>query len=152
MESVRKLAGELGGLGVVVALLLLVGFLPPDTSLSEIRKNGVLKVCVPTTYPPLVTGNPDRPGIDIELLGAIADFIGVELLLSPNDAIGRDFNPRNWAITRGNCQVLAGGVVDSALTRSFLDTGPAYARTGWAIIAPAPLKDIDGLTRGALTI
>ena len=38
------------------------------------------------------------------------------------------------------------------LTRSFLDTGPPYAETGWAILAPAPLDAIDGRTLGALTL
>ena len=88
----------------------------------------------------------------IEILEAVADYLGVDLLLSSNDAIGRDFNPRNWAVTRANCEVLAGGVVDSTLTRSFLDTGPPYAQTGWAILAPTPLDDIDGRTLGALTL
>jgi polar amino acid transport system substrate-binding protein/cystine transport system substrate-binding protein/membrane-bound lytic murein transglycosylase F len=152
MLTLQRLARDLGGLAVVVGLLLLVTLLPPDTSLSEVRANHAIRACVPTTYPPLVTGDPDRPGIDVEILRAVADYIGVELLLSPIDAIGRDFNPRNWAVNRGKCQVLAGGVVDSTLTRSFLDTGPPYAETGWAIVAPAPLEDIDGRTIGALTI
>ena len=152
MLTLRRLARDLGGIVVVIGLLLLVTFLPPDTSLSEVEANHAIRACVPTTYPPLVTGDPERPGIDIEILRAIADYIGVELLLTPSDAIGRDFNPRNWAINRGKCQVLAGGVVDSTLTRSFLDTGPPYAETGWAIVAPAPLQDIGGLTIGALTI
>ena len=152
MLALRRLARDLGGLVVVVCLMLLVTFLPPDTSLSEVEANDAIRACVPTSYPPLVTGDPERPGIDIEILRAVADHIGVKLLLSPNDAIGRDFNPRNWAINRGKCQVLAGGVVDSPLTRSFLDTGPAYAETGWAIVAPAPLEDIRGRTLGALTI
>ena len=151
MLTLRRLARDLGGIVFVVALLVLVTFLPPDTSLSEVEANQAIRACIPTTYPPLVTGDPDRPGIDVEILGAVADYIGVKLLLSPNDAFGRDFNPRNWAINRGKCQVLAGGVVDSTLTRSFLDTGPPYAQTGWAIVAPASLEDIDGLTLGALT-
>ena len=146
-----RLAGELGWLGLIVVLLLLVGLVPPDTSLLEMRKTGALKVCVPTSYPPLVTGVPAQPGIDIEILLAISDYIGVELLLSPNDAIGRDFNPLNWGITRGNCQVLAGGFVDSTLTRSFLDIGQPYVETGWAIVAPMPIEYIDGLTIGVLT-
>lgn len=152
MLTLRRLKRDLGGLAVVVGLLLLVTFLPPDTSLREIRENGAIRACVPTSYAPLVTGDPDKPGIDIEILKAVAAHIGVDLLLSPNDAMGRDFNPRNWAINRGKCQVIAGGVVDSPLTRSFLDTGPPYAQTGWAIIAPAPLDDIAGKTLGALTL
>jgi polar amino acid transport system substrate-binding protein/cystine transport system substrate-binding protein/membrane-bound lytic murein transglycosylase F len=152
MLTLRRLARDLGGIAVVIGLMLLVTFLPPDTSLSEVEANHAIRACVPTTYPPLVTGDPDRPGIDIEILRAVADFMGVDLLLSPIDAMGRDFNPRNWAINRGKCQVLAGGVVDSTLTRSFLDTGPPYAETGWAIVAPTPLESIDGLTIGALTL
>jgi ABC-type amino acid transport substrate-binding protein len=152
MVTLRRLAHDLGGLVIVLGLMLLVTLLPPDTSLSEVEANHALRVCVPTTYPPLVTGDPEKPGIDVEILTAVADYMGVELLLSRNDAMGRDFNPRHWAITRGSCQVLAGGVVDSTRTRSFLDTGPPYARTGWAIVAPKPPEDISGLTVGALTI
>ena len=152
MLKFQRLARDLGGIAVVVGLMLLVTFLPPDTSLSEVEENNAIRACVPTIYPPLVTDDPERPGIDIEILRAVADQLGVELLLSPIDAMGRDFNPRNWAINRGKCQVLAGGVVDSTLTRSFLDTGPPYAETGWAIVAPAPLADIEGLTIGVLTL
>lgn len=152
MTTLQSLKRDLGGLVVVVALLLSVTLLPPDTSLREVEASDAIRACVPRSYPPLVTGNTDRPGIDIEILRAVADHLGVKLLLDPNDAMGRDFNPRNWAINRGKCQILAGGVVDSALTRSFLDIGPAYAKTGWAIVAPAPIEDIGGLTVGALVL
>jgi ABC-type amino acid transport substrate-binding protein len=151
VDRLRHLIQEFGGFALIIGLLLMVGLLPPDTSLSEIRKIGTLKACVPTTYPPLVTGDPAKPGVDIEILTALAGQIGVDLQITHNDAIGRDFNPRNWAITRANCQVLAGGVVDSLMTRSFLDTGPPYAVSGWAILAPKPVAQIDGLTIGALT-
>ncbi len=150
--TLRRLAGDIGGLLLVIGLLLLITFLPPDTSLREVEANDAIRACIPRDYPPLVTGDPHRPGIDVELLEAIRDHIGVRLLLNPVDAMGRDFNPRNWGISRANCHLLAGGVVDSALTRSFLDTGPPYAETGWAIIAPAPLEDIGGLNLGALTL
>lgn len=152
MPTREQLTRDLGGIAVVVGLLLAVTFLPPDTSLSEARAKGTIRACVPTLYPPLVTGHAERPGIDIELLRAVADHIGVRLLLASNDAIGRDFNPRHWNVTRGTCEVLAGGVVDSPLTRSFLDIGPSYAKTGWAILAPEPLGDVEGLTLGALTL
>lgn len=152
MPAISRLVRDLGAIGVVLALLLAVTFLPPDTSLSEVRASASLRACVPPVYPPLVTGDADRPGIDIELLEAVAARIGAGLVLSRNDAIGRDFNPRNWGLNRAQCQVIAGGVVDSDQTRSFLETGPAYTQTGWAVISPAPLADLKGLNVGVLTL
>ena len=145
-----RAARDFGGLVFVAALLALVSLLPPDTSLNEIRSVQTLRACVPTSYPPLVTGDPQRPGIDIELLRAIADHLGVSLSVNVNQAMGRDFNPRNWRLTRAQCQIVAGGVVDSPLTRSFLDAGPAYAETGWAVLAPERPSDLRGLKIGAV--
>jgi polar amino acid transport system substrate-binding protein/cystine transport system substrate-binding protein/membrane-bound lytic murein transglycosylase F len=139
-------------MAAILALLVGVSLLPPDTSLREVESLGALKACVPSLYPPLVTGDPERPGIDIELLQAVAGRLGVSLQLSENRAMGRDFNPRNWNLNRAQCQVVAGGVVDSAQTRSFLETGPAYAETGWAIVSPAPLVSLDGRNIGTLAL
>lgn len=150
MTGIRRMARNFGGLAFVVALLALVNFLPPDTSLSEVLTVHTLRVCVPISYPPLVTGDPARPGIDIELLEAVADRLGVTLSVNQNQAMGRDFNPLNWGLTRAQCQIVAGGVVDSPITRSFLDTGPAYAETGWAVLAPERLTDLRGLNIGAV--
>lgn len=152
MDRVRRLASDMAGLASVVALLLLVALLPPDTSLSEIRKKGTIKVCVPDTYPPLVTGDPAAPGIDIELLQAVADRIGVALALNENPAMGRDFNPRNWGLNRATCELIAGGVVDTDLTRSFLETSPPYATTGWASLSPEPVDRLDEREIGVLTM
>ena len=143
---------DLLSIGVVLGLLVAVSLLPPDVSLREVEEAGTLKACVPSEYPPLVTGDPARPGIDAELLKAVADRLNVALLLNENSAIGRDFNPRNWGLNRAQCQVVAGGVVDSAQTRSFLETGPAYADTGWAIVSPKSIGDLRGRAIGALTL
>ena len=85
---------------VTLSLLGAVYALRPDTSLSEARKAGVLRACMPPAYPPLVTGDRDAPGIDVELLRAVAKDMGVELAVSTNQAMGQDFNPRNWRVTR----------------------------------------------------
>ncbi len=138
--------------GAVLALLVAVSLLPPDTSLKEVETTRTLKACVPPIYPPLVTGDPEHPGIDIELLRAVAAHMGVSLQIYENHAMGRDFNPRNWNLNRAQCQVIAGGVVDSDQTRSFLETGPAYANTGWAIVSPEPLTSIEGLNVGTLAL
>jgi ABC-type amino acid transport substrate-binding protein len=138
--------------GAVIALLVAVSLLPPDTSLREIERVGALRACVPSTYPPLVTGDPERPGVDIELLRAVADHMGVSMIIAENQAMGRDFNPRNWNLNRAQCQIVAGGVVNSAQTRSFLETGPEYAETGWALVSPQALQSLSGLTVGTLAL
>ena len=63
----------------IFGLLAGVYPLPPDTSLSELRKAGQLRACLPPSYPPLVTGEGNAPGIDVELLQALAKGMGVHL-------------------------------------------------------------------------
>jgi ABC-type amino acid transport substrate-binding protein len=135
----------------IFGLLGGVYLLPPDTSLAEVRRAGVLRACMPPSYPPLVTGDRDAPGIDVELLQALAKGIGVRLVVTANPAMGQDFNPRNWHVTRAQCEVLGGGVVVSPTTKSFLETSPPYAQTGWALIAPRLPTDIQGRRVGILT-
>jgi ABC-type amino acid transport substrate-binding protein len=142
-RDVITFAGVFGLLGAVYLL-------PPDTALTEVRAAGALRVCLPPVYPPLVTGDPAAPGIDVELLQTIARDLGVRLATVTNPVMGRDFNPRAWRITRAQCDVLAGGVVGSATTRSFLDTTPAYAATGWAWLAPHPGAALQGRRIGVL--
>ncbi len=95
----------------IAALFGVVYLLPPDTSFSQVKQAGILRICVPTLYPPLVTGKPDAPGFDIEFAQAIAKRLDIRLIINTNPAMGRDFNPRNWNVTRAQCQMLAGGVV-----------------------------------------
>jgi len=135
---------------VIFAPLAAVYLLPPDTSLGEMRRSGVLRACVPTLYRPLVTDDPAAPGIDVELLTTLAKNLGVRLDLSRNDAMGRDFNPRSWHVTRAQCEVLAGGIVASPVTKSFLETSPPYEETGWAFILPTPLTDLQNRRAGVL--
>jgi ABC-type amino acid transport substrate-binding protein len=152
-RDVISFAGVFGLLGAVYLL-------PPDTALHEVRVAGTLRVCMPPSSPPLVTGDPLAPGIDVELLRLIAQKLGLHLVIVTNAAMGRDFNPRSWHVTRAQCEVLAGGVVGSPTTRSFLDTTQAYATTGWTWLSPrsemAPgrrvgvLVGVSGLDRIAL--
>lgn len=121
---------------VCFAVLFGAGFLPPDVSLKELEKRGVLGVCMPREYPPLVTGAPERPGFEVELVQEIARRAGWRLTIASNAAMGRDFNPRAWRINRAGCQMVAGGVALSATTRSFMDTSEGHLVTGWAMIAP----------------
>jgi len=134
----------------VFGLLGAVYLLPPDTALQQVRAAGTLRVCLPPSYPPLITGDPAAPGIDVELLRSIARDLHLTLSIVTNPAMGRDFNPRAWRITRAQCDMLAGGVVGSVTTRSFLDITPAYAATGWAWIATHPDAVLNGQRVGVL--
>jgi len=132
---IRDALGALPILGVLAAVYLL----PPDTSLSEIRRAGALQVCLPPDDPPFVAGDAAAPGIDVEILQALARDLGLRLAPVPEPAMGQDFNPRAWHVTRAACAVLAGGLVASSTTRSFLEMSPPYAQTGWALLTPQPL-------------
>ncbi|MBM9594478.1 substrate-binding periplasmic protein [Roseitranquillus sediminis] len=149
MRDEPNLRADIGGILAVVALFACVAFLPPDTSLSEMRKDGTLKACLPSNYPPLVISGAERPGFDVELLAKVADRLGVRLSLNRNDAIGRDFNPRSWGLNRAQCQVVAGGVAVTDTTRTFLDTTEPHLATGWILIGrEAVPASLDGLTVG----
>lgn len=132
--GLRRLRGDLSAITIVAALLLAVNFLPTDRTLDEVRSSGVLRACVPNTYPPLVTESSGAPGVDIEILQQVAEELGVRLLLVRNSAIGRDFDPRNWRLTRAQCVVIAGGVVDTQATRGYLVVTPPHLETGWAAV------------------
>src|SRR5262249_58152993 len=92
---------------MIFGLLAGVYLLPADTSLSEVRRAGLLRACMPPVYPPLVTSDANAPGIDVELLRALAEKLALKLAITANPAIGQDFNPRNWRVTRAPCHVLA---------------------------------------------
>ncbi len=150
----RRVLSDILTVVLLFGLLGAVTLLPPDTSLAEIEAAGRLRACVPDSYPPLVTADPQKPGVDVDILQAVAKRMDLTLTLNRNSAIGRDLNPRNWRVNRAQCQILAGGVVVSALTRSFLETTPPHLETGWAITwpgapagedeAPASISDFVG--------
>jgi polar amino acid transport system substrate-binding protein/cystine transport system substrate-binding protein/membrane-bound lytic murein transglycosylase F len=134
----------------ILALLAAVYLLPPDTSFSEVKAAGVLRACMPAAHPPFVTGDAGMPGIDVDILQALARELGLTLAPSVEPAMNRDFNPRTWHITRAACELIAGGLAASPMTRSFLETSTPYAQTGWAVIAPAPITDLHERKLGIL--
>lgn len=134
---------------LTIAPIGLVYFLPTDTSLAEVEKRGVLSACVPTSNPPLVMQGSDR-GFDVRMLEAMAERMGVELRLNVNPAIGKDFNPRNWRINRAQCEIVAGGIVVSDQTRSFLETLSTGIQTGWALVIPGAPNLTRGMRVGVL--
>ena len=134
----------------ILGLLALASLVPPDGSLAAVRDRGVLRVCTPMQG--LVEAEAAR-------LDAFAAAIPARLALAPLASIGADANPRNWRITRAQCDVIAGGLADTAATRSFLTVVPIGVETGWAVW-PGPLAacrrvvvwpGASGLSRVALS-
>jgi ABC-type amino acid transport substrate-binding protein len=121
-------------IAILAAFFGLFWVLPPDTSLAQVRRSGVLRACVPDLRPTLVTADPERPGIEVDLLQAIAQHLGVTLVLERTSRMDLNFNPRDWHVSRAQCSVLAGGIVATRNTRNFLDTTPPYLETGWALL------------------
>lgn len=148
--SVKRWRPGLVNIGVIVVLLAAVTFLPPDTSLRDVERAGVLRACVPDANPPLVTGDAAAPGFDVEILQEVAQDLGVRLLLNVNSSIGRDFNPLNWRLTRANCSVIAGGVSDTRATRGFLQTLPTGIATGWMLLSTEGAAPEQNSTVGVL--
>ena len=137
-------------LAFILGLLALASLVPPDGSLSAVRDRGVLRACTP------VQG---LTGAEAARLDAFAAAIPARLALAPLASIGADANPRNWRITRAQCDMIAGGLADTAATRSFLTVVPIGVETGWALW-PGSLEDCrqvavwpgaSGLSRVALS-
>jgi ABC-type amino acid transport substrate-binding protein len=145
------LIGDVLGALPILGILAGVYLLPPDTSLSEVRRAGTLHVCMPPVDPPFVNEDGRAPGIDVEILQALTHDLGVTLAAVPEPAMGQNFNPRAWHVTRAACEVVAGGLVASPMTRSFLETSPPYAQTGWALLASQPITDLHGRKIGVFT-
>lgn len=136
-------------IGVIVGLMAAVSLLPPDTSLQELRKGGILRACVPHENAPLVTTDPDHPGIDVEILQEIAGALELRLVLNPNAAIGRELDPRAWLISRASCHIIGGGIVTGDVMASFMQLTAPHLETGWTVLAPAPMPEsLSGLPVG----
>jgi hypothetical protein len=100
---------------------------------------------VPPTLPPLVSGVPERPGILVELLDAVGERSGWIVSMVPRPAMAGGNNPASWQINRGQCDILAGNIQTTDLTRGFLDLAPTGLTGGWvSLLQPgATLETAD---------
>lgn len=117
-----------------IAILLAVRELPPDASLAEVRKAGVLMVCAPPELPGLLElrpGGDGYTGIEAALVQPVAEEIGVPVQWNPQPGWGDAIDPSDWGMRPSACNLVVGGIVASAQTRALLDLVP-YARQPWA--------------------
>ncbi|RRH70303.1 hypothetical protein [Falsigemmobacter faecalis] len=133
-------------ISLLAGFLAAVSFLPADTSLAERQASGQLRYCVADQNSPLIRDPAaGGPGPELRLMQAAAGRLGVQLRLVEVANIGRSFNPADWNLTRAQCDVLGGGLADSAANRGFMTLIPtgqqiALRRSGTAEEPPPGTK------------
>jgi len=140
-SRIPRACWEYGGLMAILCLYAAVTLLPPDTSLEQAERRGVLSACVPPLPEPGSGTTLER-----ELLAAIAEKMNLRLTLYEVPAMTSNFDLRNWGINRAQCLVLSAGITDTPLTRAFIDVSPPYAENGVVAIVKAGTGGIAGLT------
>lgn len=124
-------------IAAIAGFLFAISFLPPDSSRADRDKNGLLRFCVANAADPLVSA-PD--GYELVLMQAIAKDLELRLQLVEVANMGRSYNPRDWDVGRGQCDVLGGGLADSPTNRGFMSMLPNGGEVGLVRSGgPAPL-------------
>lgn len=139
-------------IGLIAALLLGAGFLPPDTALRDRQRHGVLRLCVADAASPLIAGPDGAPGPELAALRGAAARLGLTVRVQEVASIGRSFNPRDWQVARGQCDLLGGGLADSTVNRDFLTlipTGQRIALQRLGVGPPPPRGGRIGVMVGA---
>lgn len=140
MKVWRGWRGALRDVAVIAAALFGISFLPPDTSLRDRQAVGSLRYCVADLQSALITNPEDgTAGTERQLMAATADALGLRLVVIEVPNMKRSFNPADWNVTRGQCDVLGGGLADNAVNRGFLTLLPTGQRTGLALFNAADL-------------
>lgn len=134
--SLRSSLAVFAPLAVSFAVLLGVNLLPPDTALEEIETAGRLTVCAPPELGPLVAQDAERPGFEIALVEEAAKRSGWTVSITHNAAMAREFNPRNWRISRATCRLIVGGLRDNNWSRSLMEMSEPYLESAWVWVAP----------------
>lgn len=136
----RAWRGPLTSIAAIALGLYALSYLPPDTSLAERKKAGTLRFCVPEVQSALlrdpVTG---AAGHELRLIERVAERLGLRLQLIENANMGRSFNPADWHVSRGQCDLLGGGLADSAINRGFLTLLPTGETVGLVVTGPGGL-------------
>ena len=146
----------------VAFFMLLVLILPnanAGNTLEDIRKKGVLTVCVDIRNLPYSNADPELPGLNVEIAHLLAEELGVELELhwlnTLRDSLLAD-------MLRGHCDCVIGiPIEERAMSESIqlgkrIDFSKPYYGTGYVLVkrknnsqSPQTLNDIKSETIGA---
>ncbi len=146
----------------VVLFTCLVLILPnanANNTLEEIKKKGVLTVCMDVRNLPYSNADPELPGLNVEIAHLLAEELGVELELhwlnTLRDSLLAD-------MLRGHCDCVIGiPIEERAMSESIqlgkrVDFSKPYYGTGYVLVkrksnqqSPKTLEDIKSETIGA---
>ena len=130
-----------------------------SNTLEEIRKKGVLTVCMDVRNLPYSNADPELPGLNVEIAHLLAEELGVELELhwlnTLRDSLLAD-------MLRGHCDCVIGiPIEERAMSESIqlgkrVDFSKPYYGTGYVLVkrksnqqSPKTLEDIKSETIGA---
>ena len=140
-------------------LVLILPNANANNTLEEIRKKGVLTVCVDVRNLPYSNANPELPGLDVEIAHLLAEGLGVKLELhwlnTLRDSLLAD-------MLEGHCDCVIGiPIEERAMSESIqlgkrVDFSKPYYGTGYVLVkrknnpqSPKTLNDIKSEMIGA---
>ena len=140
-------------------LVLILPNANANNTLEEIKKKGVLTVCMDVRNLPYSNADPELPGLNVEIAHLLAEELGVELELhwlnTLRDSLLAD-------MLRGHCDCVIGiPIEERAMSESIqlgkrVDFSKPYYGTGYVLVkrksnqqSPKTLEDIKSETIGA---
>ena len=119
----------------LAAAIALMGSASART-LAEVQARGAISLCANPDALPYASNQPDKPGFQIEIAGALAGALGVKLQL-------------DWIVPRKraglvDCDMLLDTFVDPEFSRGPVKVSHAYQRSGVALALP---RSSDGIQR-----
>jgi len=116
--------------------------------LAEVKKRGVLTVCVDPDNLPFSSSNPETPGFDVEIAKAIAQGLGVRVQYYWIETFHGDRAIRR-SLFRGKCDGFMGLPADPAFQKELedLDFSRSYFGSGYVLVVRegSPVKRLEDL-------
>lgn len=128
------------GVGPILLLFVLFPLFNPgleggEGTLAEVKKQGVLTVCVDPDNLPFSSSNPETPGFDVEIAKAIAQGLGVRVQYYWIETFHGDRAIRR-SLFRGKCDGFMGLPTDPAFQKELedLDFSRPYFGSGYVLV------------------
>ena len=142
-------------IGLGIGLIIPLGGVPEDTSLTTVQTRGTIIVGTSADYPPFESLNStnDVVGFDADLTEYIADYLGVTVVWQ-----NMEFDSLVGACTAGTIDMIAAAMFISEARAAVLAHSIPYLQTQMSIVTMndsslsiSNLDDLDGYTVGVQT-